>query len=47
MDSQDFINPRDQCHTIARSKEISYIRSEIPSAENKIGIISPSTGATA
>ena len=39
IDSQDFLDPHDRCLAIAPSKEISCSRSEIPSAENKTGII--------
>jgi len=47
MDSREFTDPRDQCHTIGRGKEISYIHSENPSAENKTGIMPSCKGATA
>ncbi|MDO8871200.1 MAG: hypothetical protein Q7V05_00505 [Methanoregula sp.] len=47
MDSPDFMDSRDQCHAIARGKEISYIRSEIPSAENRGEIMQSCKGATA
>ena len=46
MDSQGFMDPRNHCQAIARSKEISYIRSEILSPERTNEIISPSKGAT-
>jgi len=46
MDSQDIVDPRDQCYAIACSKELSSIHSEIFLAENKTGIITPCKGAT-
>ena len=46
IDSQDFMDPRDKCHAIARSREISYIRSEIPLAENRGEIMQSCKGAT-
>lgn len=39
IDSRDFMDPHDRCLAIAPSKEISCSRSEIPSAENKTGIM--------
>ncbi|MCX6690654.1 MAG: hypothetical protein NTW33_01055 [Methanoregula sp.] len=47
IDSRDFMEPRNQCHAITRGRDLSYIRSEIPSAENKTGIMHSSKGATA
>lgn len=47
MDSSGFMDPRDRFLAIARGEDISYIRSEIPSAENRGEIISPCQGATA
>jgi hypothetical protein len=46
MDSPDFMDSRDQCHAIAHNKEISYIRSEIPLAENRGEIMQSCKGAT-
>ena len=46
IDSSAFMDPRNQCHAITRGRGISYIRSEIPSAENKTGILPSCNGAT-
>jgi len=47
MDSRGFMDPHNQRHAIARGKEFSYIRSEIPSAENRGEIMQSCKGATA
>ncbi|MDO8873295.1 MAG: hypothetical protein Q7V05_11290 [Methanoregula sp.] len=47
IDSQGFMDPRNLCHAIARSREISYIRFKIPSAERISEIISHGKGVPA
>ena len=47
MDSQDFMDPRDHYHAIARSKDIPNILSGILSSKNKTGIMPSSKGVTA
>lgn len=47
MDSRQFMDRRDHCQAITRSRKISYIHSEIPLAENKTGNMPSCNGATA